>query len=197
MKILKVGDITRAACDNCKSFQSATYDLRDVPFSDGSGIVKNVLVGVCDSCGSVITLPQQSTPLVARQMEHGRKGLEGRVPAHIVDILNVASSELGAGPDFASGLMKYYLHSLAEHKKAASTLRKYRDSELFSGKAQKRLSIKGRRVLDDVSVIKEASRLSSTTDVLKSVALLINDDVLEKRKPGVIKALKGVVAATA
>ena len=83
MKILKVGDTKNAACNNCESFQGVTFKLRDVPFNDGSGVVKNVLVGVCDNCDSVAVLPHQSTPAVKKQLEVQRKSLESRVPAHM------------------------------------------------------------------------------------------------------------------
>ena len=61
MKILKVGDTKRAACNTCESFQDVTFQLRDTPFNDNTGLFNNVLVGVCDKCDSVIVLPHQST----------------------------------------------------------------------------------------------------------------------------------------
>jgi hypothetical protein len=64
MKQFRVGDTQKAACEKCKTFVNATMMLRNVPLSDGNGDVKNILVGVCDKCDSVIFLPQQSTPLV-------------------------------------------------------------------------------------------------------------------------------------
>ena len=54
---LKVGDTKRAACSPCKSFQNVTFQLRNTPFSDGSGLVR--LVGVCNACDSVVVLPHQ------------------------------------------------------------------------------------------------------------------------------------------
>ena len=113
MKILKVGDTTKVVCDNCQSFQNTTFKLRDTPFSDGSGIVKNVLVGVCNACDSVVVLPHQSTPAVKNQIDIQRKTLESRVPAHMVDILNLATNELGAGSEFIPSMIKFYIHSLA------------------------------------------------------------------------------------
>ncbi len=91
MKILKAGDIKKAACNHCKAFEDVTFKLRDTPFSDGSGIVKNVLVGVCNRCDSVAVLPHQSVPAVKRQLEAQRRTLESRVPAHMIDILNLVS----------------------------------------------------------------------------------------------------------
>ena len=81
MKIFKVGDTQKAVCETCKSIENATFALRDVPFSDGYGVVKNVLVGVCDKCDSVVLVPQQSAPAIKKQLDARRKPVESRVPA--------------------------------------------------------------------------------------------------------------------
>lgn len=54
----------RASCHTCMAFVDITYVHRDVPFNDDSGVVKDVLVGVCLICDSVCTLPASSTPKV-------------------------------------------------------------------------------------------------------------------------------------
>jgi hypothetical protein len=69
MKILKVGDKQKAVCYKCKAVKNTTFYLRDVPFSDGSGIVKNILVGVCDFCDGVIITPHQSTPAIKKELD--------------------------------------------------------------------------------------------------------------------------------
>ncbi len=81
MTLLTVGDKGKAACDTCKAFVTTTYALRNVPFSDNSGVVANLLVGVCDGCGSVVTLPHQSTPAVNEQLEKQRMTAPNRVSA--------------------------------------------------------------------------------------------------------------------
>ena len=64
MKNLKIGDTAKAAYETCQTFNGITYQLRDVPFSDGSGLTKNILAGVCDVCGAVTVIPHQSTPAI-------------------------------------------------------------------------------------------------------------------------------------
>lgn len=197
MRIFKVGDTQRAACSNCKSFKDVTFQLRDVPFSDRRGIVKNVLVGVCDCCNSVIVLPHQSTPAVKKELEVHRKALESRVPAHMIDILNLVSNQLSGGTEFIPSLIKFYMHLLSKTHSSSSVLLKYLDSELAQGKAQKRISIKGRLVVEEVNHLKEITKITSTTDIIKGVVLKINDDILVKKEPHAIKQLQDIVAATA
>ena len=55
---IKKGDKKMAACRTCSKGVTVTYELRDVPFSDGPGIVKNVRAGVCNNCGTICVLPQ-------------------------------------------------------------------------------------------------------------------------------------------
>ena len=196
MKIIKVGDTQKAACNHCKRFENITYKLRTVPFSDGKGVVKKVLVGVCDCCNSVAVLPHQSTPLVKKQLEVRRKSLESRVPAHMVDILNLASVELSGGTDFVQGLLKFYIHALSNNDISPGSISKYLASDLAVGESQKRISIKGRLVSEDLNHLKTLTNIDSTTDLLKGVVLKINDDVLVNKKSKTIRTLKTVVAAT-
>ncbi len=195
MKILKVDDQSRAACETCRKIVDVTYRLRDLPLSDGSDIVKDVLAGVCDTCDNVCVLPHQSVPKVAQTMEQSRKPIDSRVPAHMLDILHLASEAVGGGSDFVPSLLKYYLHALAVKEISTERLTRYLASDLATGKSQKRISLKGRRVLEDVEKVKELTNLSSTSDIVKSVILQINDDILQKKSRKPIKALEGIAAA--
>jgi hypothetical protein len=197
MKIYKVGDKQKAVCESCQSLTDATFMLRAVPFSDGSGTVKNVLAGVCDSCNEVVLIPHQSTPAIKKQLDTQKKAVETRVPAHMVDMLNLASMELGGSTDFSNALIKYYLHNLSEEKTSIKDLTKYLECDLAKGVAQKRISLKGRRVSKEIDNIKFKTSIVSTTDVLKAVVLKINDDVFVHPKTQLINSLKGVAAAFA
>ena len=64
MKIFKVDDKSKAVCADCIALVSTTFMLRNVPTSDGRGIVKQVLAGVCDHCDSVVSIPNQSAPFI-------------------------------------------------------------------------------------------------------------------------------------
>ena len=195
MEIVKSEDKSAAACQTCKKFVDVTYRLRDIPLSDGSDIVKDVLVGVCDICDDVCVLPHQSVPKVSKTMEQQRKPIDSRVPAHMLDILNLASAEVGGGSDFVPNLLKYYLHALAVNEISPARLTRYLASDLASGKSQKRISLKGRRISEDIAKVKKLTNLSSTSDIVKSVILKINDDILQKKNKRPIKMLRSIAAA--
>lgn len=198
MKIYKVGDTHKAICNNCASLNGITYKLKDVPVSDGFGVVKNVLVGTCDKCDSVAVLPHQSTPLIKKHIEKKRMPVEARMPAHMIDILNLASMNLSGNIGFVPNLLKFYIHSLSSNKMPKKSIMKYFASSLFDGRADKRLSLKGESIYDEVELIKnELEELSSTTDLLKGITLKIKEDILEDKTPEVREKLKSIVAATA
>ena len=194
MKILKVGDKEKAICNTCQALVGVTYQLRDVPFSDQSGVVKDVLVGVCDGCDTVAVLPYQSTPKIKQQLAKQRASLEIRVPAHMLDILGLASAELGGDTDFIYNIIKYYLHALSNGQLPVKDMDKYLLSDLAKGKAQKRLSLKGKNVAYDVEQLKKMAHIESTSDLIKSVVLKINDDILVHRNAKPMKFLRSLTA---
>lgn len=197
MKILKVGDTQRVACNHCKSFECATFQLRDVPFSDGSGMVKNVLTGVCNKCNTIAVIPHQSTPAIKKQLESQRKSVEVRVPAHMIDILNLASYELCGNIDFVPTLMKFYIHALSTNEISSKGMSVFLDSDLSKGKAQKRLSIKGKKVEGDLAKLKEITNIPKTSALFRSLILKINDDLLVKKNAKSISCLNDIAASMA
>jgi hypothetical protein len=61
MKIFLQGEKGKAICYHCEKLVATTYQYRDVPFSDGIGIAKKILSGVCDICDNIVSIPASST----------------------------------------------------------------------------------------------------------------------------------------
>ncbi len=196
MNILKVDDKGQAICEDCKKIVETTYLLRNVPFSDNSGVVKNVLVGVCNQCNSVVSLPHQSMPLVKEQLEKQRGTLESRVPAHFIDILNLASFELSGSINFTATIIRYYLHNLSNENLSKKEVNNYLTCDLAKGKAQKRLSIKGNNITRDIEKLKKITDINSTSKLIKIIILKINEDILMKKNLESIHFLKTSIAIT-
>ena len=197
MRILKVGDTKKFICNECGSFQKITFKLKDVPFSDGSGVVKNVLAGVCDCCNSVAVMPYQSTPAIKKQLDiQRRESIEIRVPAHMIDILNLASYEVFGSIDYVSILIKFYIHKFSKNEINNSYLNDVFKSDLFNGKSQKRLSIKGRNVRKELDLLKKSTNIEKNSIILKGIILKINDDLLIDKNEISIKSLINIMAST-
>lgn len=64
MEHYKLGDHSKAICEDCNRVVDTTFVVRNVPFFDGSGIVENILVAVCNNCNEVVAIPAQSTAAI-------------------------------------------------------------------------------------------------------------------------------------
>lgn len=58
------GDKSRAICEGCAKAVATTFVYRDIAFDDGSGVVRDILVAVCDACEAIAAVPAQSTPAI-------------------------------------------------------------------------------------------------------------------------------------
>lgn len=58
------GEKSFAICSFCFAITPTTYRRRDVSFGDGSGQVKDILVSVCDICGSIVAIPAESASAI-------------------------------------------------------------------------------------------------------------------------------------
>lgn len=69
MSIKKEGDLGKAICSKC-GITNTTYMLRNIPFNDNRGIVEGLLVGVCNCCNEVISIPPQYVQLIKKEFEN-------------------------------------------------------------------------------------------------------------------------------
>lgn len=58
------GGCSKALCEYCDSIVATRFSRRDITFSDGSGLVKDLLVGVCAECDSTVSIPAVSLPAI-------------------------------------------------------------------------------------------------------------------------------------
>lgn len=63
MRIVKVGDKSKAICKHCESLVETTFQIREVPIS-GKGISATILAGVCDQCDNTVSIPHQSSQVI-------------------------------------------------------------------------------------------------------------------------------------
>lgn len=197
MRIVKEGDTRQVICHNCGKSQ-ATYLLRDVNFNDKSGTVKNILAAVCNNCNEVVSIPAQSTPKIKEEYEKIRASLEVRVPAHFLDILNVASQKINPAVDdnFSRALILYYIHALNSGRYEQQDLAKLLNGDLAKAKASKRISIKITPwQLNELNELMAKQHIEKNTDVIKAVILKIHEDIIQNDKPEKLTELRNVAAA--
>jgi len=197
MRIVKEGDKRQVICHDCGRSE-ATYLLRDVDFSDKCGTVKNILVAVCDKCHDIVSIPAQSTPKIKLEYDRIKTSVEVRVPAHFLDILNVAIRKINPELDykFNRALILYYIHALNSGHYEQAGLSNFLNDDFAKAKSSKIISMKiNINQLSEVNEIMERQNLTKNTDVIKAVILRINKDIVQNDKPETLIELRNVAAA--
>lgn len=194
MKFYKENDKSKAICNKC-GLVNTTFKIRDVPFSTKNGCARGILAGVCDKCGEVVSVPQQSAPRIKEYMQTSKKSIEVRLPRHLLYILIVAGDTLKARQPntFSHFLVKYYIHNLNADKRKCKSLKKYLQTDLAKGKAGiDRLSLKmSPTMYDEFESLRIKTDLNKT-QLLKALILKINDDILSKKYFKDLKILESI-----
>ncbi len=180
MKLYLEGEKSSAVCSFCKQVNSTTFRERDVPLRSGKGIVRDVLVSVCDHCDRVVGIPQQSVPRISESTRGGvRHPIEARIPRQLSDVMGLVCHEIEA-PNSEAALFRFYVNRISKQGEYSS-LAKLAKSIEAGGKASARFSTKlndvvyGRfRELTDRTQLKPA-------DVVKGIIVKIKHEVLDKR----------------
>lgn len=206
MKILFEGDTGTALCERCQAVVQTRYLRRDVPFSDGQGQARDILVGVCTGCDTVLAIPPQSTPAIREACKQQLKSIEARLPAVYLDVLDAAMHVVSgdAGAHLRKLFLGHYFQMLAQgcqgeglqpaHEAFVCELaEQLQGRRLASSGSTRRLSMKvNPHVAEDFLALQQQSHMSQT-DVLKAVIARIQADVLQGQDPGVIRTLRGLV----
>lgn len=199
MKLHMPGDKGKAICES-DGRVSTTFRYRDVPFSDGSGVARKILAGVCDRCGKVVSIPPQSTPSIRAARRNAQVSIEAVLPAVYLDALDLACWRIDpeASQEFRKPLLMHYLHGSSLSKSATERLaRASRETGPFFKAAQsvtekKRLSMKVSPAMSrTVERLAEATSLSKT-DLIKGAIVQISEEIVGPERPAQLAKLKSL-----
>jgi hypothetical protein len=185
MKILKHGDRLEAICERCEDLVSGTYRYREVPLKKTGVRVHDILVGVCDACDEIISIPAQSTPKLKDARERQIEKVPLRYSREMDDLLHMVAGALDARPEVMLGLLtRYYLR--AARKETSIVRRAIRASQLDF--ACKSLRVRGsvNVELDDLVAVEQAANhlgLGSRSDLIRGLIVVAGEDVLENKAP--------------
>jgi len=195
MNFYNIGDASKALCGECGKIVPTSFQLRDVPLSDKSKVVKDVLVSVCDNCGQICGLPQQSLSLVQDTIRKSKDSIEARVSVAVDDLLKTACMKIGASIDFQGTLIRYYAHSMVKENSYPVELTTFINSDLARGKKARRISIKGHNVKADFDVMKTKLHATKYVECIEAVAYKVNEDIINEKSVDRINELKGIYAS--
>lgn len=64
----KVGEKSVSICETCKKRVKTTFQVRDLPMTEPVMVIKDLLVGVCDECDTIVSIPYSSTPQISEAL---------------------------------------------------------------------------------------------------------------------------------
>lgn len=67
-KKYKVGDKSKGACSKCKELVDTTLVIKDYLLVESNINVPDLLQGVCDECGTTVSIPHQSMPQIKKAL---------------------------------------------------------------------------------------------------------------------------------
>jgi len=198
MKILKEGDTSEAICERCESRVATHYEYRMVHLEESNVDVEDVLVGVCDECDSVVSIPSQSFPKLKEARAEKNKKIEVRVPLELDDIVRLISDHYEVpGAAFRAYLIRYYLHIIGKNEAFARRVKRLSERELAQLKARARVSLRLRSDLrEEAWETARSVGIESWADLIKGIVLAGQEDVLENKAPRRQEDLECIAAST-
>jgi hypothetical protein len=200
MKLYSAGDKSKAICETCQELVETTFLYRDVPFDDGSGMVKDILASVCDRCGEVVAIPAQSLPAIRRAREKVEASLEAQVPASDIEVLDAAATRISerASARHRKVLLAFYVRKMARDPQAGERLKHlFLEAKALRPKAKvprKRLSFKvSHDFEEEFAQLAKISGLKKT-QVLRGVVHEIRSDLVYPEHPASLPQLREMVA---
>jgi len=200
MKLYQDGDKGQAICRHCEKIVATTFERKDVPFSDGVGMARDILVSACDVCGEVVGIPAQSTPAISAARKVAECSVEAKIPPIFIDALDLACFELSqeATTELRKRLVTFYIHKYASGDFISTELAgllKQADETYPShrGAAGKRLSFKvAPSVAGDMDRLLKQTGLKKT-GLLKSIIFKIKEDVLDRKGKKIFPELRSLI----
>lgn len=193
MKLFNEGEKSKAICSHCNGWVTTTFKYRDVHFSDGSGLVKDILVSVCDTCDQVVATPPQSTPYIKQSRAKALRPVEISIPATLADAVNLAAHSIDAdfSQEFKKKAIWLFVKKYAAHMEDASATKIIYASQISKfGKAKSRFSFKVSDAM--LTDLKKASEIlgENQTETIKIAAFDFYNKVVETKDKRTISKLK-------
>lgn len=183
MILWNVGDTSVGICRTCRARVATTFATRPVRMEETGVTVPDVLVDICDRCGTTVSIPQQSVPRLKAAREQRDAKLQGRVTRKLSDVLWLVADALGGQPRDVNGLLvRYYLVQIGNHALAARQIARLAHGALTNGRKTDRIEarVSSPILASALAAVKRAG-VQSETELLQGIIGQAAADVLDNR----------------
>jgi len=195
MKIIQEGTRSVALAPG-RGKVPVVFEYRTLTLDSGV-VVEDVLVGVAEDTGEVLTVPAQSTPRIQlARLAAKDETFSVRIPRELSDVLWGVSHELGANPTkFHSAMIRFYLHEAADDRTMARRLMKLSTSDLAAGTARTKLTLRSDSgLLDRVRQVEEREGVSRS-DLVRGAVVAAKEDVFDRPRKLRLAQLRAIAEA--
>jgi len=195
MKILREGD-RGVAIAPARGRVPVVYRYQNLELDSGV-VVRDVLVGVDEETGEVLSIPAQSTPKIKSARQKSKEEtFSVRIPCELDDILWLVSDEFGANPSkFGPALIRYYLNEASENASLARRLKRLSSEGLAQRKCASKLTLRSDQIflrrINEVGKRQHASR----SDLVRGAVVAAKEDVFGGKAKRRLKQLRAIADA--
>lgn len=175
---------------------SVVFEYRDLTLDSGV-VVKDVLVGVADGTGEILTIPSQSSPRIKLARQSAKEEtFSVRIPFELNDVLWGVAHQLGANPTkFNSALIRFYLHEATDSQPMARRLKRLSASALAAKSARSKLTLRsGSELLARVKQVEEREGVSRS-ELVRGAVIAMKEDVFDRPRKRRLAQLRAIAEA--
>lgn len=199
MRILKSGDPLEAICERCEEIVEGTYRYRPFPLEKSGVVVPNVLVGVCGTCGEIVSLPAQSTPRLKEARERQMEKVPLRFSRELEDVLGLVSTSLSAPMTAVPGmLVRYYLEIARRDPGLRRRIFRALDNPILKQPRDARAAVSVNA--DSLGVVEQQMAeegVLNRSDLFRGMLMVAGEDILDNRAPKRRETLMELAVVTA
>lgn len=186
MHLWKEGDQSEAICPQCEKRVATHFEVRPLLLEESGTEVPDVLVAVCEECGTTAAVPAQSAPRLKEARDRRKaEALEAKIPSHLDDVIHLLADHFAAAvAAFRPALLRFYLREVESDTELAERVKALAASELAQGRARARISLRAPEEL--LRSVRERARtvgIASDADLIRGILLAAREDVLEGYAP--------------
>jgi hypothetical protein len=203
MKLWFRGDNSRALCEKCQTLVSTTFGYHDVPFSDGIGLAKNIMAATCDTCGTIVSIPPQSTPAIRTTRNTATEALEFNLEAPFIDIIDAAALRLDtyADPSYRKNLITIFVRCMSNDEGIAQLKENVRLQQPrwkdWNDTPRKRLSFKVTpNFRAEFEALAQRCQLNKTR-LIQAICMEVEREIVTPQELAIRADLQGAMAALA
>lgn len=197
MRIIREGEREEGLCPVCEAWRPIRYEYRTVHLEESDLDVDDVLVGACEACGEIVSIPPQSTPRLREARRAKGHTVEARIPRHLDDVVFVIAGQMGsAAAELRGAVLRYYLNEVRSDEGTARRVARLAGSELARGPQEARVSLRVEEKLwREAWAAARQAGIRARADLIRGVLVAAKEDLVDGKASARRRDLERVAAA--